>query len=312
MKYIDLANRDTYGTILGYVSLSYLKDILKTNGALCRCALIHYPFKFNNPDLLYDFNIDHYELLLHNVNIDKTMIFLNSCKRGVTEIVSLLLSSNTVNHNSDNGYALVKSVEYGNLSILKILMKSEKIRDTQEIRKEMMRWAFWMKRVEIIDYLIGELPSEVSVNTLSLACEYGYIHIVRYLTLKGVRDEDGRCFMKSVKKGYVKIVKYLLMTNKENLTNKVREALYITSEGKGVDIFKILSDIDGKFDRDIVFKKACRYGNVDIVNFLLKNGWEPKETYEKEQGILLAERRGYDNIINNIRSKIYPTSRCIS
>lgn len=303
MKYIDLANQDTYGIILGYVSSRYLVNILKTNGALCRCALIHYPFKFKNPDLLYDFDINHYGLLLRNVNIDKTMIFLNACKRGVTEIVNLLLSCDTVNHNSDNGYALIKSSEYGNLSILKMLMESKKITDTQEIRKEMVRWAFWMRRIEIIDFLIKELPLEININTLYLACEYGYIHIVRYLTLQGVKDEDGRCFMKSVKNGHTEIVKYLLGTNKENLANKIRNALYITSKEGGLDIFKILSDIDRDFDRDIVFKKACRYGNADIVNFLLKNGLEPKKTHEKEQGILLAERRGYSNIINNIRSK---------
>ncbi len=116
----------------------------------------------------------------------------------------------------------------------------------------------------ILRYLIaklGETTKEQFAEAMSIACDQGYLEIVKILLESKVRSNTdfGDAFIIAVERSRVNIVRHLIESIGDSLKEKFPEALSIACKGGNVEIVKILL-------------AAGANPNTGITRFLRNNG----------------------------------------
>lgn len=222
-------------------------------------------------------NVDDVEYLVRhgaNVHADKDAALRLSCERGFTDIVYILLESGADVH-SNWDEPLRMASRHGHEEIVGVLLEygaDRQIQGTAALQQAASAGH------DIIVKMLVDAGVHVPEEALAMACEAGYVSIVRSLLYAGSNPSAYGCAALRVAaiSGNNDLIQLLVQhgADYDSLTEDV--VVVVASRGH----LSILKDLvrrgrNARYQRDLALVEAVRAGHHGVVEYLLSIGCDP-------------------------------------
>ena len=147
------------------------------------------------------------------------------------------------------------------------------------------------------------IPRSELEGSVTMACLYGQLEVVRYLS-EHYNVNNNNSVVIASSNGYIEIVKYLVENGADiHIFNNF--ALIQSSRYGYIEIVKYLVEngADIYAANNFALRLASKEGHIEVVKYLVENG---ANIYAENQGALRwAQNQGHTEIVNYLRIKLF-------
>jgi ankyrin repeat protein len=205
------------------------------------------------------------------------------------DIVKLLLKSHNnpgIYHKDiDGNCALLYACMYGNLEIIKLLLRDRNMRVRNNNNETPLILCLKNNSRDVINYILSKSNIDINCtdiygsNSVTLCCRMGYLEELKTLIRLGVKINLNSGFIDACKFGQIDILKLLLDNKvKTNYLNNDGQSGFMLACSNGyIEIVKLLLEKNNKIKDDLNFKHmtalmySCISNRIDIVKLLINN-----------------------------------------
>ncbi len=190
-----------------------------------------------------------------------------AAKAGSIKMLELLLEYDTIDY--DWTYAADYAASGGHIDVFKWCIEHK-----GEYSSKSINYASKNGHLEMVKYLVENFQIK-SNKAIKCASENKHFDIVLYLLEKNYEFDLELLMFSVLKNGHLEMVKHLV----ENFQIKSNEAINCALENKHFDIVLYLLEKNYEFDPEILVFKASKYGQSEILLFLMENCRLDKHQY---------------------------------
>jgi len=225
----------------------------------------------------------------NHITSKRTTPLMEALSNKKFDIVKLLLKSNNnpgIYHKDiDGNCALLYACMYGNLEIVKLLLRERNMRVRNKNNETPLILCLKNNSRDVIKYILSKSNMDINYtdiygfNSVTLCCRMGYVEELKTLIKLGVKINLNSGFIDACRFGHINILK-LLLDNKVKtnyLNNNGQSGFMLACSYGHIEIVKLLLEKNNKIKDDLNLKNmtalmySCISNRIDIVKLLISN-----------------------------------------